>query len=154
MNYKIGVDFHGVINANPQYFRQLFCCALQKNIEIHIISGGPYASIASYLAKHHIPYTKLWCIFNYYAGSGEIIFLPDGSFHMNDYLWNKAKADYCRREKISVHIDDSFIYGKYFSTPYCRYDTSSHSCSIRGQIIPFTYDTRATLKMLFKSIKA
>lgn len=105
--------------------------------------------IAAYLREHHIPYTTLWCIFNYYLGSGEITFLPDGSFHMDDYLWNKAKADYCRRENITLHIDDSNIYGRYFSTPYCCYDASQHRCRIGNKNISLTSDVRATLKNLF-----
>lgn len=33
-------------------------------------------------------------------------------------LWDKTKAEYCQREKITLHIDDSPVYGKHFKTPF------------------------------------
>lgn len=32
--------------------------------------------------------------------------------------WDKAKGEYCKRQDIMLHIDDSEVYGKYFETPY------------------------------------
>jgi hypothetical protein len=29
-------------------------------------------------------------------------------------LWDKTKADYCKQVGITLHIDDSPVYGKYF----------------------------------------
>ena len=42
---KIGLDFHGVITDNPEYFKVFANEALRRGYEIHIISGGPKATI-------------------------------------------------------------------------------------------------------------
>lgn len=135
MKCKIGIDFHGVINTRPLFFR-LFCqTALNKNMDVYIISGGPYETINTYLKQYKIPYTKLWCIYDYYEKKGQITYFADGSFRVADELWNKAKAEYCRRENICVHIDDSTIYGQTFATPYCLYDDKENICEINGHKI-------------------
>ena len=132
---KIGVDFHGVINTKPDFFREFCRAALKFGMEVYIISGGPRETILSYLNQYQIPCTKLWCIFDYYEQRHQVEFYNDGSFHDDDELWNKAKAEYCKEHNICIHIDDSVIYGREFATPYCRYDEQSNSCVLNGQQI-------------------
>ena len=36
-------------------------------------------------------------------------------------VWNKAKARYCKKHKIDLHIDDSAKYGEHFSTPFALF---------------------------------
>lgn len=132
---KIGVDFHGVINTRPDFFREFCREALKIGLEVYIISGGPRETILAYLNQYRIPYTKLWCIYDYYEQRHQVEFYDDGSFHVADELWNKAKAEYCKEQNICVHIDDSAIYGREFATPYCRYDEQSNSCVLNGQQI-------------------
>lgn len=124
-NGKIGIDFHGVINTDPNFFQRLICSFLARALEVHIISGGPEEYIKNYLCEHKIPYSQIWCIYDYYDHKGRITVYDDGSFYMDDELWNKAKADYCRQNNICLHIDDSTVYGKYFTTPYCLYHSQS-----------------------------
>lgn len=132
---KIGVDFHGVINTKPDFFREFCRAALKIGLEVYIISGGPRETILAYLNQYQIPYTKLWCIFDYYEQRHQVEFYDDGSFRIDDELWNKAKAEYCKEHNICIHIDDSVIYGREFATPYCRYDEQSNSCVLNGQQI-------------------
>ena len=132
---KIGVDFHGVINTKPDFFREFCREALKIGLEVYIISGGPRETILSYLNQYQIPYTKLWCIFDYYEQRHQVEFYDDGSFHVDDELWNKAKAEYCKEQNICIHIDDSAIYGREFATPYCRYDEKANSCVLNGKQI-------------------
>ncbi len=147
--YRIGIDFHGVINAHPDFFREFIDSALSENIEIYIISGGPYDTICDYLKTHNIAYSKLWCIYDYYATKGEVSYYPDGSFHVDDNLWNDAKAEYCRKNNICVHIDDSSIYGRNFATPYCLFDEKRCTCQYAGTEIMLDNPTQA-LKHLLK----
>lgn len=133
---KIGVDFHGVINTRPDFFREFCREALKIGLEVYIISGGPRETILAYLNQYRIPYTKLWCIYDYYEQRHQVEFYDDGSFHVADELWNKAKAEYCKEQNICVHIDDSAIYGREFATPYCRYDEQANSCVLNGHKIP------------------
>ena len=46
---KIGVDFHGVINTKPDFFREFCREALKFGLEVYIISGGPRETILAYL---------------------------------------------------------------------------------------------------------
>lgn len=136
--YKIGLDYHGVINYNPAFF-SAFSKELQKlGHEVYVITGGPLKKIHTELAKIGLPYTDIFTIVDYYANKGEVTYFPDGSFRMDDGLWNAAKAKYCREHGIDVQIDDSFIYGEYFTTPYCLYDSTSQSCLLSdGQAVFF-----------------
>lgn len=34
--------------------------------------------------------------------------------------WNSAKAEYCRTNKIDLHLDDTVEYGETFTTPFAR----------------------------------
>lgn len=135
---KIGVDFHGVINSNPFFFGKLCALAEEQGHEIHIISGGPKEYIEKFLALHKIKYTALWCIFDYFDAKNEVEFLPDGSFHVDDTAWDSAKGEYCRRNEICVHIDDSLVYGDYFTTPYCLYNERGKQGILKGQTLDFS----------------
>lgn len=145
---KIGVDFHGVINTKPDFFREFCREALKIGLEVYIISGGPRETILAYLNQYQIPYTKLWCIFDYYEQRHQVEFYDDGSFRINDELWNKAKAEYCKEHNICIHIDDSVIYGREFATPYCRYDEQSNSCVLNGQQIYLANPAQALSQIL------
>ena len=145
---KIGVDFHGVINTRPDFFREFCREALKIGLEVYIISGGPRETILAYLNQYRIPYTKLWCIYDYYEQRHQVEFYDDGSFHVADELWNKAKAEYCKEQNICVHIDDSAIYGREFVTPYCRYDEKAKSCVLNGQQIYLANPAQALSQIL------
>ena len=125
----------------------MFCqTALKQGIEVYIISGGPRETILAYLNQYQIPYSKLWCIYDYYEQRHQVEFYDDGSFHVEDELWNKAKAEYCKRQNICVHIDDSAIYGREFATPYCRYDEKTNS-------LTFETDKFSDYAILYKDTK-
>mgnify|MGYP002673082630 CR=1 FL=1 len=145
---KIGVDFHGVINTKPDFFREFCREALKIGLEVYIISGGPRETILAYLNQYQIPYTKLWCIFDYYEQRHQVEFYDDGSFRIDDELWNKAKAEYCKEHNICIHIDDSVIYGREFATPYCRYDEKANSCVLNGKQIYLANPAQALSQIL------
>ena len=145
---KIGVDFHGVINTRPDFFREFCREALNIGLDVYIISGGPSETILAYLNQYQIPYTKLWCIYDYYEQRHQVEFYDDGSFHIDNELWNKAKAEYCKEQNICVHIDDSAIYGREFATPYCRYDEQSNSCILNGNKISLENPAQALQQIL------
>ncbi len=145
---KIGVDFHGVINTKPDFFREFCREALKIGMEVYIISGGPRETILAYLNQYQIPYTKLWCIFDYYEQRHQVEFYDDGSFRIDDELWNKAKAEYCKEQNICIHIDDSAIYGREFVTPYCRYDEKANSCVLNGKQIYLANPAQALSQIL------
>lgn len=147
---KIGIDFHGVINTDPFFFGKLLTAMIEQNIEVHIISGGPREFLQKYLEQKHIPYTHLWCIFDFYEAKDKVTFNEDGTFFVDDELWNTAKAEYCRREEIDLHIDDSSIYERSFSTPYCRYNAKEHLCCMGGNKVLFSGDPQNVLLRLIE----
>lgn len=150
---KIGIDFHGVINTDPVFFQKLAQELLRRHIEVHIISGGPEDYIKNYLQDNGILYSQIWCIYSYYENKGQITIYEDGSFYMDDEIWNKAKADYCRRHKIGLHIDDSLIYGKYFTTPYCLYNGNTKTGQILDCQIAFSESAELCADQLMSVLK-
>ena len=132
MTPKIGIDFHGVISAAPQKFAT-FCREIRKHgIKVYIISGGPKEDILRYLNLHRIEHDEVWAILDYYKELNIAKCYDDGSFQIPTEIWDKAKALYCTENNIAFHIDDSPVYGAYFSTPYCKYDISKGCCSLEG----------------------
>lgn len=149
---RIGLDFHKVISADPQFFYRFCLAANAEGFEIYIISGGPEKYVRQFLRQQQIEYDCLWCIFDYYKDKEKVIYHSDGSFMMNDEVWNRAKAEYCRAHKIAVHIDDSLIYGKYFTTPYCLYNPQTKNGLIGDCEVNFDADAAEVLQNILAII--
>ncbi len=126
--HKIGLDYHGVITYNPVFFSAFSKTLRKLGHEVYVISGGPLNVLQAELKKIGLPYDGIFTIVDYYKG--KVSYLPNGDFHMDDDLWNSAKAKYCREQGIDIQIDDSLVYGEYFTTPYCLYNGSSQSCRL------------------------
>lgn len=151
---KIGLDFHGVINVRPDYFASFCTEALKREHEIHIITGGPARNVAEKLALLKVPYSKIFAIQDYYAERGQITYYQDGSYHIPDHLWNEAKAEYCRRAEINLHIDDSFEYIKWFTTPYCHFQEKQDNCITENDLqVDFSAPPAAALNRIEQIIK-
>ena len=146
---KIGIDFHGVINSNPDFFRSLLTLFVNDDYKIYIVSGGPREYIEKYLKEYNIPYSEIWCIFDHFDARNQVTFLPDGSFHVDNFLWDSAKGKYCRGNNISFQIDDSPIYGKYFSTPYIMFDTETQSFEVNNKKL----STKDDLKEIYQQLR-
>jgi len=130
---KIGLDYHGVITDNIYYFKYFSASLKQRGHQLHIITGGPFSIVEKQLKKDGIIYSDIFTIYDYYKSKNQVTYLADGSFKIEDELWNKAKAEYCQRKGIHIHIDDSIVYRQYFLTPYCLYDKTTKSCSCTPQ---------------------
>lgn len=128
---KIGVDFHGVISGAPEKFAR-FCREVRKyGVLVYVISGGPRDVILAYLKEHKIEFDEVWVIVDSCEAKGEAVFFDDGSFQVPTEIWNRAKAEYCAKEGILFHIDDSPVYGRYFAVPYCQYDIKDRCCEVK-----------------------
>ena len=120
---RVSLDFHGVINSNPEFFRELADLWRRTGYLIYVVSGGPADYIAAYLQEQRIAYDRLWCIFDYFNAREKVKVEADGSFYIDDNLWNAAKGKFCAAECVGLHLDDSKVYGQYFTTPYVRFAT-------------------------------
>jgi len=89
---------------------------------VHILTGPPAEIARAEIAELGLHYTHLFSITDYHVGLGSAITF-DGRGHpfMADYEWDRTKADYCLREGIQLHLDDSDAYNYFFKTPYARF---------------------------------
>jgi len=117
---KLGLDYHGVITANPMLFSFLSKILRYLNYEVHIITGRRITeSLKIQLSEYGISYSHLFSISDYHFKIGTpMTGYEDNQPKIDDEIWNKTKGEYCRTYKIDLHIDDSHVYGNYFSTPY------------------------------------
>ncbi len=134
---KIGIDFHGVITEAPDFFRDFTRLATVRGHEIYVISGGSAQMVRPFLENRGIVWQHLFSLMDYFADLGCIEYLAGGDFHVPEDLWNKAKADYCRRNAIDIHIDDTPAYGTFFVTPFCLYDKVGRTCCLGEREVDF-----------------
>lgn len=130
---KIGIDYHGVIDRDPDYFREFSRELIRRGHEVHIVTGGPCGTVTETLRKLRFCYTQSFAVLDHYEAEGLVKHETDGGFRVADELWNSAKAEYCRAQGIDLHIDDSLEYLRYFVTPYCRYDERTHRCTLNDE---------------------
>ena len=137
---KIGIDYHGVINSNPEFFKKFADSALKENHRIIILSGSSADEVETYLTTYQIPFSEIYSLLDDFKRRGLVQFYEDGSFFVNNDIWNKAKAKYCLEHKVDVHIDDSMLYGAYFQTPFCLYALSSKRCTFAKKNIVINFN--------------
>ncbi len=125
---KIGLDLHGVVDARPDFFRELARLLVDNGHEVHIITGATSGEEMAKIQELGIPYTHIFSITDHHANIGTPIAWDDkGEPHLDTYLWDKTKAEYCKEHGIDLHFDDSDIYHYFFKTPYTRfYSKDSH----------------------------
>jgi hypothetical protein len=121
---KLGLDYHGVITANPALFSTITKIMEEWEYEVHIITGSRITEwLKERLAEYGIYYTHLFSISDYHHDIGTPMSgYEDHQPKIDDEIWDRTKAEYCARQKISLHIDDSEVYGTYFTTPYALFN--------------------------------
>lgn len=128
---KIALDIHGVIDTNPEFFSQLTFAisgdAQEYGLEheVHILTGSRLGSgeIEYQLKEMNINYTHIFSIADYLKEYGKKELpqsTPENPWFCKEE-WDMVKADYCRRNKIDLCLDDCDAYFKHFTTPIARY---------------------------------
>lgn len=125
---KLGIDFHGVIDSMPEFFAFLSSAFVSAGGECHILTGGSWTpEFESLLKSYGIKWTHKFSIYDYLieTGSGIVgeVKFPDGTIQkkFENGQWDHVKAEYCRDNNISLHIDDKTIYNDFFTTPFARF---------------------------------
>lgn len=120
---KMGFDIHGVLDTNCDFFSQLTTTLVEAGHEVHILTGPKITQkITDQLKEMGIRYTHIFSITDYQEAQGvDITWDEHGNPHLEPYLWDKTKAEYCTKHGIQLHIDDSDSYGYFFKTPYARF---------------------------------
>lgn len=128
---KLGLDIHGVIDSNPESFAFLSQSVIATGGEVHIITGGSWTEdLENQIREYGIKWTTHFSVYDYLLDSGidsiGTIQFPDGTIQKKfDFqLWDTIKAGYCRSKNIDLHIDDTEVYSKYFTTPFLLYKSS------------------------------
>lgn len=121
---KIGLDIHGVTDTNP-FFKEMAKAMIAAGHKIHIITGASsikaYRDLSNLDMEHQVHYHCVFSITDYLLEKGVAVTWKDPENPMfPDSEWNKAKAKYCEENDITIHFDDSEIYGLFFNTPYAQ----------------------------------
>ena len=116
MIQKYGIDIHGVITKKPVFYAGFTKGLIDQGHEVHIITGVKFTPKLHYKLKEYgILYDHFFSITDFHRIMGtEITYTDPDNPHMDVDVWNRTKADYCKRHNIDLHIDDSDVYGKYF----------------------------------------
>jgi len=132
--FKIGLDLHGVIDSLPKEFGFLINAIISSGGEVHILTGSSWTDdLDTHMESMGIKWTHKFSVYDYLIDSGSKIVgeiqFPDGTIQkkFEDGVWDGVKADYCRKNNISLHIDDTLIYNDFFTTPYARLWTHNNN---------------------------
>ena len=119
----LGLDYHNVITANPKFFSTLTKFLRVGQHEVHILTGSRKTSVLlNQLREYGISWSHFFSISDYHRSIGTpMTGYQEGQPKIDDELWNGTKAWYCQKNGVDLHIDDSPVYGRYFTTPYCQY---------------------------------
>lgn len=117
---KIGLDYHNVIDALPIFFSELSKLFVQAGHEIHVITGKEYSDeLIQELKNLNITYTHIFSVITHCKEKGvEIWYTDNNNPWMDEKIWDKVKSEYCTKHNIDIMLDDSTVYGTYFTTPY------------------------------------
>jgi hypothetical protein len=112
---KVGLDFHGVLDKHTEFFSDLTKLLVANLWQVHIITGAKLTTdFIARLDSLGIDYTHLFSIVDYHESIGTQVNYDSSGPWIDTELWNKTKAEYCEKNGIDMHIDDSDVYGKYF----------------------------------------
>lgn len=114
---KLGLDYHGVIDKYPEIFGTLSRLVMASGGQVYIITGHRSTpEFALILEQLGIEYTEVLSVVDFSQRHGvEVRYDEKGDPWIDEEIWNSTKADLCKRYNVDLHIDDSEIYGKYFT---------------------------------------
>lgn len=132
--FSLGIDVHGVIDSLPSEFSFLTNLIVSAGGHVHIITGSGWNSdLESKLKSINIAWTHQFSVYDHLIETnseilGEVEF-PDGTVQkkFNNIEWDKVKGEYCAKNNISLHIDDTLSYNEFFRTPFCRFWSHNNS---------------------------
>ena len=124
---KFSFDIHGCIDALPEMFSFLSKAIVNSGGEIHVITGSSWSEeLEKKLTDFGIVWTHHFSVYDYLIEKnveivGEIEF-PDGTIQKNfkDGEWDLVKSEYCFKNNICLHIDDTLAYNDSFNTAFAR----------------------------------
>jgi len=119
---KFGFDVHGVVDTHPEIYAAMTNALVAAGHEVHVITGAQAKpQLLEKLKSSGITWTHWFSIVQYHLDKGDVdVKFVDGEPWMDREIWNRTKAEYCEETGIAMMIDDSPVYGSYF-TNNCLY---------------------------------
>jgi len=117
---KVGVDLHGVIDANTSLFRYLSFILKQGDVKIYVISGPPTENVKKELEALNLVegthYDEIYTIVDFLQTQPDIEMWKDekDTWWTDDENWWGSKAKICKILGIDVMIDNTDKYMSYF----------------------------------------
>jgi hypothetical protein len=112
---KIGIDIHGTIDWDPEFWRQTIPFLIALGHQIHIVSGPEEEKIVKRLEELGVDYKPLYIesVADYLKEKGVTHWYDkNNEFWTDDDSWWRSKATICRERKIDILIDDQWQYLK------------------------------------------
>jgi len=120
---NIGLDIHGVIDAQPKFFAKLTKLLAEEGHQIHIVTGQKWDNVKNELDAHGITYHHHYSIVDHHLNVGTKMWSDDkrgDGWWMSKEDWIRSKGDYARNASLDIHIDDETSYAPYFPDS-CRF---------------------------------
>ena len=140
VEFKLGLDVHGVIDEDPIFFSELSMTMRERSAKTLIVTGREVGEeLKEELDYYKIVYDDILSITTYQKCLGTpVSYLDDRKSQpiMDPEIWNPTKAALCASAGIHIMVDDSPIYGKFFS-------------DVKTQYIMYTPEVKEFLKILF-----
>jgi len=143
---RIGLDMHGVITDDPNFFSDLARMLIDHDNEVYIVTGREDCDElqgelreCNMINRDGKLYSSILSITTYQKGQGIPISYLDGRLSqpmMDPSIWNPTKAMLCATAGVDIMIDDSVLYESYFK-------------DIKTQYITYTPKMKAFLQRLF-----
>jgi len=140
--FKLGLDVHGVIDDDSEFFSSVIRTLKKHGHDTYIITGREICdALIEELNEYNVLHLAkdILSITSHQKKLGTpISYLDNNKYQpiMDPEVWNPTKAALCASAGIDIMIDDSLIYGKYFQ-------------DIKTQYITYTPKTKEFLKLLF-----
>jgi len=147
---RISIDVHGVITERPEFFAWLTKKLVSHHDAIFILTGQAAGiALVRELAKHSILFHHVLSVTTYHRMIGTPISYKNGDPTqpvMPYGVWDPTKAKLCELYDIDLHIDDSDVYGKYFTghTIYVNVKEFDSMASFYQVVKEKVYESRGT----------
>lgn len=124
---KIGLDIHGLIDKQIEYWAQLTQVLRARWWEVHILTGTRFSNeILDQLNEWEIGYSHVFSISSYLDESDNELLprsTPSNPWY-SDKAWDEAKGLYCKEFNVPWHMDDTERYYKHFETGFAVVKTN------------------------------
>jgi hypothetical protein len=115
--FALGLDWHGVVDKYPKLFSLLSNLVFGTGNKVYIVTGHKNTpELRAGLERLGIKYNEILSVIDYHEKIGSRVWYDEKNTPWIDgELWNRAKAELCEKYDIDMLIDDSEIYGRYFT---------------------------------------